>query len=221
MQRLTTPTWKEPDSHPELADSEIHVWRSSLVRQNCNQRALSASERERWENFSDPESANRYCATRTWLRALLSRYAHTDPDSLDIQTAQLGKPFLRHPKNCLTFNLSHSGNWLLIAVARAVQVGVDLEVQRDIRNREKIAARVLDADANAELQADNYHPLTFTAHWTRMEAKQKCLGQGVFGRQVGSGGVGLHTFHAGDRLLASLAWAAPEWQPGIKYFIFR
>ena len=74
----------------------------------------------------------------------------------------------------MRFNLSHSGDVTLIAVARDSEVGVDVERIRPVIEMHAIARRWLGRDDIADEQE-------FFRVWTRHEAMVKALGVGLSG----------------------------------------
>jgi 4'-phosphopantetheinyl transferase len=81
----------------------------------------------------------------------------------------------------IAFNLSHSGGWSVVAVARGRRVGVDVEEVRSVAERESIVARFFSARERADLAALP-GPLRHDAFfriWTCKEACIKALGTGL------------------------------------------
>ena len=90
---------------------------------------LDDDERARAARFVFPHDGRRYVAAHAALRLVLAHYLDEDPRRLRFERGTHGKPRLA----CRTagdyeINLSHSGGRALIAVARAREVGVDIEV---------------------------------------------------------------------------------------------
>ena len=77
---------------------------------------------------------------------------------------EFGKPY----KNCGYFNVSHSGDLVVLATSENHEVGVDVEC----KNRDK---KGLDKYVFSK-EMDNE---TFIENWTRKEAILKCLGTGL------------------------------------------
>lgn len=91
----------------------------------------------------------------------------------DIMTAREGKPY--SPSCLLHFNLSHSGEYVLLAVS-SCNVGADIEQHG--RMTEKVARRVFTP---AELKWLEQEPEErFTVLWTLKEAVTKALGRGLY-----------------------------------------
>jgi len=102
----------------------------------------------------------------------------------------------------LRFNLSHSGDVTLIAVARDSEVGVDVERIRPVIEMRTIARRWLGRDDIAGEQE-------FFRAWTRHEAMVKALGVGLSGAAESFDGV-VAEIDAGPGYAAAVAVLAPE-----------
>jgi 4'-phosphopantetheinyl transferase len=106
-----------------------------------------------------------------------------DPRALGFAEGPNGKPALDTDAEGLRFNLSHSGDVALIAVALAREVGVDVELPRRAVDHVAIARRVL-GDAKAQWLAA-LDPVDrareFLRVWVRWEAVLKCRGTGIGG----------------------------------------
>jgi 4'-phosphopantetheinyl transferase len=138
--------------------------------------------------------------SRGLLRALLGRYLQRDPSSLRFTTGEHGKPSLLRdademPSSShrvaataarLSFNTSHSGQWVLYAFSAAGAVGVDVEMARRAVDEVAIAARMLGTTAAERL--GELDPASrqreFLRMWARHEAELKCLGVGIGGRSA-------------------------------------
>ena len=93
-----------------------------------------------------------------------------------------GKLHLDPPCDGLRFNVSHSHEWALIALARDRDVGVDVEYHRPLRHDLfAIATRFFapaEVDALRALDPDD-HERAFYRIWSRKEAYIKATGLGV------------------------------------------
>ncbi|NKB58319.1 MAG: 4'-phosphopantetheinyl transferase superfamily protein [Alphaproteobacteria bacterium] len=89
---------------------------------------LSPSERQRYGDMKHPTPADRFLLGRVLLRRVLAQYLDTDPAALLFRFNDNGKPELANPTSSgVSFSLSHSGKDIVLAVARAAAIGVDLE----------------------------------------------------------------------------------------------
>jgi 4'-phosphopantetheinyl transferase len=119
----------------------------------------------------------RYIAAHAALRLLLGRALGVPPDRLRFRRNAWGKPELA--EGDLRFNLSHSGPWAVVALARGIEVGVDVEVARHPPPLE-VAGIAYSAAERAALSGLSGPALTaaFYAVWTRKEALSKGIGRG-------------------------------------------
>ncbi|MDQ3916975.1 MAG: 4'-phosphopantetheinyl transferase superfamily protein [Acidobacteriota bacterium] len=166
---------------------EVDVWRVDLcwvgARLEEALKTLAPEEQERARRFRFPADRRRYLAAHCALRMILARYLRAEPDSLRFSYSEFGKPelALQHGFAPLRFNLSHSHELALVAVASERAVGVDVEyVRRDVRAAE-IARRFFSPREAAALQSlePERQDEGFFACWTRKEAFTKARGQGL------------------------------------------
>ena len=96
-------------------------------------------------------------------------------------TGEHGKPRLADGPRRLSFNLSHSGGLVLIAVAVGREIGVDLERIEPSRDVMALAERALSSDGAAAVRCAGpvERAALFFALWTEHEARLKCLGTGI------------------------------------------
>jgi 4'-phosphopantetheinyl transferase len=165
-----------------LNGGRVDVW---LVRLDAAGGWLppTPAERERADRFVSEALRQRHLRSHAALRAILRRYT-TAPD-LDFALAEHGKPYLPGVPE-LKFNLSHSHQLALVAVAREMEVGVDVEWLRPLPECLAIAQRFFppaDAAALAEAPADRREH-EFFRRWTRIEAMLKARGVGLYGAGV-------------------------------------
>jgi 4'-phosphopantetheinyl transferase len=95
----------------------------------------------------------------------------------------LGKPALVNvPRDrCPSFNLSHSGDLALLAVASGRDVGVDVEQVQPIADADAIAEHYFCArerDTLRQIDGEARMALFYT-YWTRKEAILKATGDGL------------------------------------------
>jgi 4'-phosphopantetheinyl transferase len=144
-------------------DQEIHVWRVELAPDDGRDAARAA------------------------LGRILADYLG-DEAPPELALAPAGKPRLAAGPERLSFNLSHSGDLALVAIAPGgSEVGVDVERLKERRDLPRLAARWLSAAAAksvATAPPGEREPL-FYAAWTRHEARVKCSGAGLAGPPPG------------------------------------
>ena len=186
MASASTGRW-HPRPHPPLGAHDVHVWRVPLdddARADSYWSLLSEEERRRAARFVRDVHRRRFVAAHGALRSILAAYVNAEPAALDFVSGEHGKPALRDVtgRPSVEFNLSHSDDLALVAVARARAVGVDLERWSEVEHLE-LAERFFSPGERDALRALAHAPhlveAGFFAAWTRKEAYLKATGQGI------------------------------------------
>jgi 4'-phosphopantetheinyl transferase len=153
------PSLCSPLATPALREEEIHIWYIAYQR----------------------------AQGRAPLQQLLSRYLGIEPAQVRIQDGAHGRPQLADTHaTTLDFNWSHSRDHALIAVARGITPGIDLELRNRRTRGLALAGRFFSAAETQRLSAlpDAAQDEAFLDVWTAKEAVLKALGHGL--------GFGLH-----------------------------
>ena len=166
-------------------DQRVDVWSISISELRSQRyefkKILNHDEEKRSERFIFEKDRENFIVTRGCLRYLISEYINTLPELVVFSYGTHGKPYLLSKK--VHFNLSHAGEWAIIAIRRGSPVGIDIEEKRspvkfqwlDLANRffssEEIKALV---NLPAEKKTD-----AFFACWTRKESYIKLHGVGL------------------------------------------
>lgn len=182
----------EVETHPKssarkfhLNSHDIHVWKVSLLLfENYYHTflgTLSNDELIRANQFVYKKDHIQYVLARGILRDILSRYLLKEPKSIQFNYGTYGKPYLDLTYRWLNFNVSHSGNMALYAIAKNAQIGIDIEKYHEIDSYECIAK---DYFSEQEYCAIMNIPLSerlsaFFTLWTKKESILKALGYGL------------------------------------------
>ena len=170
-----------------LTPGEIHIWcislRQSLYRFTELSQLLSEDERLRVKRFRFRKDQQAFVIRRGLLRRVFGDCLSTDPKKIDIYYGDHGKPEITNPfENAnIQFNLSHSGNLILLALTLDQRIGVDIEFIHDMPEINQIAEIIL-----SELEYPIFQKLSpedkkeaFFHYWTRKEAITKAIGIGL------------------------------------------
>jgi phosphopantetheinyl transferase len=133
---------------------------------------LSADEAERAGRFHFARDRERWSRAHSALRAILSGYLGVAALDLRFAIGRQGKPFLPEHSG-VEFNLSHSGDYALVAIARGVPVGVDIQEIRPQADMAVLLRRLSESDLPAGT-AELY------SRWVRREARSKAAGGALF-----------------------------------------
>ena len=171
--------WGVPRTDPTLRDGDVHLWLISLD-DPTDDFALTPAEKERASRFVFERDRSRWTASRAALRAILAKYAGLTESAIEFSLGEHGKPSLAVPCG-ISFNLSHSADRALVAVAKGSDIGVDIEAVRRDFDPLNLAPSVFSADeiyyirsSPSTEQADRFFDL-----WTLKEAWLKMLGCGL------------------------------------------
>ena len=171
---------------PALPAGQAHVWRvraDTGAPEDVRWRALLApAERERLDRFHFADDAKREAVSRGSLRLLLGAYLGRPPAEVAFAAEAQGKPVLAGSPagGRIEFNVSHSGEWAVLAFARARRVGVDLERWREIETEQILGDFFRPEEAEEwRQQPAAERPAAFFAAWTLKEAYLKAPGVGL------------------------------------------
>ncbi|MGZ4957701.1 MAG: 4'-phosphopantetheinyl transferase family protein [Methylomonas sp.] len=161
----------------------VDVWSGHLTLETERLKSLadvmSDSEREKAQAFKLPLMRDRYMAARVLIRQTLACYLQTDPASLQFEAGEYGKPCLT--SGSLHFNISHTGDFLLIAVGDFPDIGVDMESIKPRSSMDSLARRCFsdrEFDCWRQLRAEQ-QLRAFYRLWTKKEAFVKAVGRGI------------------------------------------
>ena len=173
----------------ERQTQTLHIWRANLDDANLYQSIfwnwLAADEKDRANRFRFDRDRDRFVCGRGIVRHILSQYLAQAPETIQFAYSDRGKPSIAAaglPAQLATFsfNVSHSHQWLLCAIAPDLQVGIDIEGVRDIEAI-KLAERFF---SRAEQQWLKSLPVeqqetAFFELWVCKEAYLKAVGTGL------------------------------------------
>ena len=142
---------------------------------------LDAAEVERAARFRSDLGRRRFTARRAVRRLLLATYLERPPQDLAFLGEDGQKPRVDgFQRRELSFNESASDGLALFAIARAMQVGIDVERIRPVPDAKGIVARFgspTEAAGYAGLQQSD--DVAFLRWWTAKEAFVKMVGSGL------------------------------------------
>ncbi|MGF1776966.1 4'-phosphopantetheinyl transferase family protein [Vibrio nomapromontoriensis] len=177
------------------AVQQVDLWVCPLV--DLNQKTNRLNELKSWLSDDELSKVARYrqpqaqltaLYVRCILRAILSRYSPIQPQQWAFEYGKKGKPrlsALQREQTGLNFNLSHSKDYLLIAILKSddesLMLGADIEHSRDSTDIHAIISHYFAApeinDLNAlpqEKQRGRFFDL-----WALKESYIKATGEGL------------------------------------------
>jgi 4'-phosphopantetheinyl transferase len=179
--------WRQPPSDLTLSESEVHLWKSRIADYEADAElfysgSLPTDEKEKADNIRSQENRKAYIISRGILRTILSEYLKVEPGDIVFEYNEHGKPSIAdglNPRN-VRFNLSHSNDLILYAVAKNKEVGVDIEYMREISKAGRIVERFFSPEQRDfyNSQSESTKKTAFFRLWTRREAYGKAMGRG-------------------------------------------
>lgn len=162
----------------------VEVWLADVhafwaAHASALEQLLSDDELDRAARFRFERDRQRFAARRALLRVVLARACGEDPKALRFAYGPQGKPRLEGTD--LEFSASHSDGVAAFAIARAAEVGVDVERIREDVDVDGLAHRFFapaEAEALARLEPPERRS-AFFAVWTAKEAFVKAIGRGL------------------------------------------
>jgi len=166
-----------------MSDKFVDVWHGDILPEALEEQnyycLLNKTEKEKAASFIRPELQQKYINTRGRLRQVLGSYLNIKPQQINIQIAEYGKPFIEGAE--LFFNLSHTGNKLVLAVSNTGEIGIDLERYKQRHNLIGLVKKcfsALEQDYWLGL-SESQKTIQFYRFWVRKEAFVKAVGRGI------------------------------------------
>ena len=141
---------------------------------------LSSDEKERAKKFRFQGDQANYILGKSILRILVGKYLEQDPKSIEFNYNAYGKPELPDGSG-LKFNISHSGDLVLLGFNEIHPIGVDVEKIKIDFDVMEVAANYFSATELRSLRKVPHEDQkrAFYRCWTRKESFIKAKGLGV------------------------------------------
>jgi 4'-phosphopantetheinyl transferase len=123
------------------------------------------------------------------LRGVLAKYLEEAPNTVPISTTDFGKPILSNDQDNnqrsfshrIYFNLSHSGDFVVLAISHHSDIGIDIEQIRLLPDYEEIMSKDFTPSSLPRLRRipKESQALAFWKAWVRKESVVKAEGSGI------------------------------------------
>ena len=168
-----------------IPENEIHIYQFPLADDRHQSeidefvKVLSPDEVVKANRFKFNKHQSNYITSRYYLRILTGNYIETKPEEIVFHYTDKDKPFLK--SNSINFNLAHSGDKCIYAFTKNNEVGIDIEIKREIPDAREICHRFFSDKEIADLNkvSDEQVSEAFLLCWTRKEAFIKAVGDGL------------------------------------------
>lgn len=135
---------------------------------------LSKQEQSKANAFYNHSHQEVSILARGALRILLGIYMDIDPKNLSFLKTSFGKPFIKNKP--YSFNVSHSQDWIIIAIGLENSIGVDLEAIRPDVDIYKISTRYFSSEEQSALKKSDQPRRLFFDLWSYKESILKAKG---------------------------------------------
>jgi 4'-phosphopantetheinyl transferase len=170
----------EAVSYPSLG--EVHLWYVNLIDWNNHLEdligLLSSDELKRYKRLKISSKQESFIISRGVLRLILSNYLEQEASQIRFEIEPSGKPFL--PDSEITFNLSHSGKYVVVGICQGSYLGVDIQEIYPISASDQIIRKVFSE--KEQIYLSTLPPERFLEEffslWTAREAYLKAIGKG-------------------------------------------
>lgn len=166
----------------KLHTGEAHIWklrwRELETFWEWHKSILEKEECQKAEHYRFYEDKIRYLAGKITLKMLLKEYSGLD--KIVFSKGKYGKLYWKAPlgQREITFNLSHSGEWVLAIFAYQQAVGIDVQKIGEVPEYMEIAEKFFATEEAVEIrEAGNLE--RFYQYWAAKEAYLKALGIGL------------------------------------------
>jgi 4'-phosphopantetheinyl transferase len=149
---------------------------SFLIKKDILLELLPLANRNFYSRFKRTSALQRSLFAELLSRFIISQKSELVPHNILFSRAKNGKPFLENSDT--KFNLSHSGDWVVMALAEA-EVGIDVELIRPVNYQ--IAERFFSKDEVTILNSKEGDEKLeyFFDLWTLKESYLKLIGTGL------------------------------------------
>tara|TARA_R110002073_G_scaffold105130_7_gene237890 strand:+ start:2899 stop:3687 length:789 start_codon:yes stop_codon:yes gene_type:complete len=169
-----------------LATDEVHIWLTQISQVprsalDACYKLMSVTERTRNQGYRTKPMRDADAITRALQRTTLSQYENCPASQWAFSKEKSGKPVIASPQTSLCFNLSHSREWVVCAVAQSASVGIDVENCHRKSSVQALAKRYFSNREYLDLISlpDKLQKNRFFDYWTLKESYIKARGEGI------------------------------------------
>lgn len=177
----TLPAQFTPKTGAFSAPAELAVFR---IKVSANEEfipelsaLLHADELARAQRYHQLADRQRFVVARAALRSILGRYLACAPTAIEFVVGANKKPVIRDSPG-LCYNVSHSKDWVLIAVS-TTEVGVDVEAVDPLFPFHEILPHSFSLPERQAVAGSPAGAQLFYQLWTRKEALVKATARGI------------------------------------------
>lgn len=166
------------DDYRSILSQGVGVVTARFSEQNeINIELLSRKEQLFAARIKDSRHRSRFIISRTFLRNTIGSALNSVTYDDDFIFNKAGKPSLSTGWGHLAFNLSHTRDYLIVALTLQESIGVDIEMT-DRAVSQSLLEYVFTPNERKHILASSNWKEVFLRGWTYKEAVLKCMGTG-------------------------------------------
>lgn len=174
---IDSPIWQ--DGTFNRREKQVDIWKIDLRNSNpFPEDILNKDELVKASRFVRVKDRESFISRRTALRILLSRYTEIPPSKIEFIAGKNKKPERKSESNNIRFNVSHSGELILIAIS-STEVGIDIERIESNFNYFDILKHSFNKREISQIEHAANSLELFFRFWTRKEALSKASAKGL------------------------------------------
>lgn len=171
-----------------LSEGQVDIWVavsdhvSSYKNDSEYESMLGPVELEHYHSLQYPETRFDYLLSRALLRTVLGGYLNCEPESVQFDRNEFGKPSLAGATSTLHFNIALTEGLVLCAVSASAELGVDVEYHGHERSMLDVADQYFSTLEIVELKrlpTPQQRQQGFFRYWTLKESLIKARGEGM------------------------------------------
>ncbi len=164
----------------KISDRTTDIWKIKVRKEQLLPlNILSPDEQLKASGFFHEKDRISFLTRRTALRILLSKYLGIEAAGVEFLPGENKKPIIKPDLNSgLQFNLSHSGDLVLIAISDSA-VGIDVERSDPDFNFEEVLVHSFSEQEIEFINRSGNRRQLFYELWTRKEALIKASSKGI------------------------------------------
>ena len=138
---------------------------------------LSQQEQEKARRYRRESDRHRHILAHALKRVLLANVLAVDIHDLRFALNEYGKPYCQNPQ-APYFNISHSGDWVALALSSSGEVGVDIEFPKKV-DISSLISRICSPEQEKAFKDRGALSDAFWYIWSQKEAVSKANGRGL------------------------------------------
>ncbi len=182
-QIIANPAWGTLHSNISIHPSNVQIHKC-FIPNYLNQidsflELLDEAELKRASKYHQKKDSQRFIIARGMLKFIASQYLGIPAAMVKIEVGNNKKPFIDAIlSNRLEYNISHSGNWILLAFSLD-SIGVDVEQILPSFEFEPLLPGCFSLSEQEKIQSAPDARSKFYLFWTRKESYVKAIAKGL------------------------------------------